>query len=586
MPLTLFMRQSDKLNRASRRKIPGVRMWMLALVLMLTGIGSAQTAYAQLTITPITWNILGLDSNRVNDGPNVFPVGARVCNTGATALNNVVATFIWDSSNTYINLTEGSTLSTRLLASGACVNNFFNVTVTRNSSAYNTTRRFHITAVADGTGTVSTPTPRELFVERLVSQGRNDIRSIIGPTTVYVGNTYNYTVNAETAPGGYEQLEAFLHLSNIIFQVQNVSTTYTTPTGATNDKVYADACGWNNNPLSPSYLSCVGPTNYSGGKAGDIISTTYTVKVLSTGTTTISSVIYDFSGSSYHYNADFGQDVLIVTALPPPLTLSKSASTSRLFGSGTVTYTLLLTNASSYAMTVNDFVDTLPTSPATPAYVSGSSTFNGVAIANPTIAGSTLTWSGTFLVPAGQNRALTFQVTLPSNVGNYVNNAIARLEYAQIDTTAATNDNSPASVTVEMAAPPNVGLSKCVYSGAQCVTTTIEALPGADVIYSIAFTNTGGYFASSFVIKDGIPANTDFKLGSVTTNLGTTGLTVAVAYSNDGGTTWTYTPTSGAGSAPAGYDRLVTHIRWSFTGNLSQTAPNNQGSVGFTVRIR
>jgi len=83
-----------------------------------------------------------------------------------------------------------------------------------------------------------------------------------------------------------------------------------------------------------------------------------------------------------------------------------------------------------------------------------------------------------------------------------------------------------------------------------------------------------------------VSANTDFKLGSVTTNLGTTGLTVAIAYSNDGGTTWTYTPASGAGGAPAGYDRTVTHIRWSFTGNLSPTAPNNVGDVGFTIRIR
>jgi len=30
----------------------------------------------------------------------------------------------------------------------------------------------------------------------------------------------------------------------------------------------------------------------------------------------------------------------------------------------------------------------------------------------------------------------------------------------------------------------------------------------------------------------------------------------------------------------------VTHIRWSFTGNLSQTMPNNTGDAGFIVRIR
>jgi hypothetical protein len=31
---------------------------------------------------------------------------------------------------------------------------------------------------------------------------------------------------------------------------------------------------------------------------------------------------------------------------------------------------------------------------------------------------------------------------------------------------------------------------------------------------------------------------------------------------------------------------VVTHVRWTFTGNLSQTAPNNSGTTGVTVRIR
>ncbi|KAF0109496.1 MAG: hypothetical protein FD147_2230 [Chloroflexi bacterium] len=35
-------------------------------------------AAPSLTITPLTWNVIGLDSNNVNVGPNTFPVGARV----------------------------------------------------------------------------------------------------------------------------------------------------------------------------------------------------------------------------------------------------------------------------------------------------------------------------------------------------------------------------------------------------------------------------------------------------------------------------------------------------------------------------
>src|SRR5436190_9304555 len=39
-------------------------------------------AAPSLTIAPITWGVIGLDSNDVTVGPNLFPVGARVCNTG------------------------------------------------------------------------------------------------------------------------------------------------------------------------------------------------------------------------------------------------------------------------------------------------------------------------------------------------------------------------------------------------------------------------------------------------------------------------------------------------------------------------
>jgi autotransporter-associated beta strand protein len=110
--------------------------------------------------------------------------------------------------------------------------------------------------------------------------------------------------------------------------------------------------------------------------------------------------------------------------------------------------------------------------------------------------------------------------------------------------------------------------------------------PGTDLAYTITFTNTGAIGASNFVIADPIPNNTDFKLGSATSSLGTTGLSVAVAYSNNGGSTYVYTPVSGAGGAATGYDRTVTNVRWTFTGTLSQTSPNNTGSVGYTAKIQ
>jgi uncharacterized repeat protein (TIGR01451 family)/fimbrial isopeptide formation D2 family protein len=150
---------------------------------------------------------------------------------------------------------------------------------------------------------------------------------------------------------------------------------------------------------------------------------------------------------------------------------------------------------------------------------------------------------------------------------------------------AAEDDQASASLST---APPNVTLCKTI-QGQPCPPgAPLNMPPGSDITYVITFTNSGGSYASSFVITDPIPANTDFKVGSVSTNLASTGLSVTVFYSYDSGNSFVPTPlpTSGGGSAPAGYDRTVTHVRWQFTGNLSHLAPANAGSVGFTVRIR
>ncbi len=131
----------------------------------------------------------------------------------------------------------------------------------------------------------------------------------------------------------------------------------------------------------------------------------------------------------------------------------------------------------------------------------------------------------------------------------------------------------------ETGGAPSVGLVKSVSP------TGIQP-PGTDLVYSVAFTNSGSSVAVSVQISDPIPANTDFKVGSATRNLGTTGLQVVVTYSNNSGATYTYTPVTGGGGAPPGYDRNVTNIRWIFTGSLSPISPNNTGSVSFTTRIR
>jgi len=558
-----------------------VRLVLLPLLFLL--VLGWQSAQAQINITPTTWNIIGLDSNDVNIGPNTFQAGARACNTGGATLNNLRAEFFWDSANPYINLSGPNVIMWRSLAPGACVDFYYPVIVTRTAAAFFTARRFRITIGADGVAAVSTPTPRELYVEKLLSQGRNTVYSIVGPSSVYVGQTYNYTINADTATQGYPQIETFLNLSNVTYQVLAVRATYSAPAGATDNKFYADACGWQNNPTLPNYRSCVGPEQFAAGKAGGTVSITYTVKILGvTGTAVAGSLILDFSGSSYHYASG---PTLVITTLPPQVSfLSKTANpTSTLVGTN-VSYALRLSNTGSAPYTITDFVDTPPSSPGTPAYVAGTSAFGGTPIADPVQANGRLTWSGSFTIPGGQSRDLTYSMKMPNTAGSYLNSAVAFLDYTQIDTTPSTSDNAPATATVSVYTPPSIALAKSCPAPANCAAQA--QMPGTDLTYSIAFTNSGGSPAQGLAITDQIPFNTDFKVGSAIASLGTNGLSVSIAYSDDNGATYNYTPVSGANGAPAGYDRKVTHARWTFTGSLSHTSPNNTGSVSFVTRIR
>lgn len=360
-------------------------------------IALAQATEPNLTITPITWNVIGLDSNNVNVGPNNFPVGARVCNTGAAVIGDLVANFVWDDggdlfnySGSYINLRDGSLSSIKEqgLAAGTvstptCTDFYFEVSVDRNKLAYETTRRFHI-AVSSAAGTpefspISTPKPREIFVEYLISQNRNSTNLVsyalgtgMDPSTLtpvlaggtlnlMVGSTYTIKLDASTATQGYNQLENFINFPNTIFQINKVSSYYSANSSGyisnSSDFLYADACLWDMNPESPTYHSCIG----SNGKTGGTIQTIYEVTVIAGAGTTqsLNTLIYDFSGSSFHYNSDFSASKRFIT-IDSALTLSKSFSPASISPDGISLVSILIGNTSPAAVSGVSITDTLP----------------------------------------------------------------------------------------------------------------------------------------------------------------------------------------------------------------------------------
>ena len=107
-----------------------------------------------------------------------------------------------------------------------------------------------------------------------------------------------------------------------------------------------------------------------------------------------------------------------------------------------------------------------------------------------------------------------------------------------------------------------------------------EAAPGDEITYTVTATNGASLSsASNVILTDDIDANTGFKMSGATFNAGTSTLTTAITYSNDDGSSWTYTPANGGCSAPAGYDYCVTDVKWTMSGNMPTGTNFNIGLV-------
>ncbi|MFN3587397.1 MAG: hypothetical protein ACK4UT_07830, partial [Moraxellaceae bacterium] len=119
-----------------------------------------------------------------------------------------------------------------------------------------------------------------------------------------------------------------------------------------------------------------------------------------------------------------------------------------------------------------------------------------------------------------------------------------------------------------------------------------SAAPGTDITYTVQMSNTGTGNAIDVILRDDVSPFTVFRLNTYgagqhvqfVDGAPASGLAPGtVQFSNDGGLTYTYTPSSGAGGAPAGYDGNVTHMRLPFTGSMP---PGRNFSVNYVLRVR
>ena len=311
-------------------------------------------------------------------------------------------------------------------------------------------------------------------------------------------------------------------------------------------------------------------------------------------------------GASYGAtNGSGGTSTLISGASIPGLssggectpTITKNFATSPITpGAPSQMSITVLNNNPTTAMTALGFTDSYPsglinTSTPSPA---NSCAPNGTLTA--AAGGNSFALSGGTV---GANATCTYSVNTTVNSSGDKTNSIAA---GGISWNFGSNSHSSltaVSATISVAPPLTIVKSSQAYLDPQNGTTNPKMIPGGFVAYTVTVANPGGITVTSdsIVIVDATPANLSLYVGNVPGGSGpvlfqdgspSSGLTYTftslasttddVDFSNDGGSTWSYTPVPGASQV----DANVTHMRIRPKGSMG---PNSTFNLIFGYMI-
>ncbi|HET8729588.1 MAG TPA: DUF11 domain-containing protein [Moraxellaceae bacterium] len=252
---------------------------------------------------------------------------------------------------------------------------------------------------------------------------------------------------------------------------------------------------------------------------------------------------------------------------PGDIQVQKTASASSVVSGTNFSYTVTATNLGYNTASSLVIKDVLPPNGTFVSY-----TANNGSYVDTDANGIPDTWNIPTLV--GQATAtLTVTVKAANVTANVTDTNTAKLTSWVGLNQSTSNDTASASVTIMPT--PLLNTIK--------TASTASANPGDTIRYRVYVSNAGYGYATSVVAIDKLSQFTAFRLNTFGAGLNvrftdgspTSTLALgAVTYSSDNGTTFAYTPTSGGGGAPAGYDANVTNVRIPFTGNMAGLGAN------------
>ncbi len=445
MVITLFLFLSILTFSLRARALPliispprgGKRWAWLFLLLGLWGQDALALNAGDVTVTMTSSSRLVVDSNKCpppdNDGPHAAYVAFRVTNPLGTTLTNLSATLGGFDTVNGFNFAGGQAATQYIgtLAPGAstvlfwfmqypCTKNLNDtITVIVNDSNPGTVA---------GNGTVTTISHISANAGGLITS------TVLGPGAV-VGQILDYTVNFNFGNGNVGDIINIQPAGNTAFNAGCFQLVGTEITAST----------YNGVPVGSLDQILFVPTVVDSGTANDV-TVRYRFQYLCAGvSTTANPYASQTSGTQDKYSSNFGSTAFapLYPAATNPFTTSKSASPTILpAGGGTVTYTVTISNPSSFPTIIDRITDVLPAGVTYQGIAAGSNVTSANSSSVPSAgATGTIVWRGipdtSYALAANTSISLQYTATVTA-AGAYTNSATATVGLVTIGPATST----------------------------------------------------------------------------------------------------------------------------------------------------